>query len=233
MKIVCLSDTHGLLPELDLDRIDLVLHAGDYTLHNKHDIQGQLDYFENQFCPWVRRIASQTQFYYINGNHEVFAEKLNINTDYNDVTQKHCIDNSSVFLCDYNIKIYGNPYTPTFYNWAFNLPDMPDGLGKKFKYIPDSIDILVSHGPPHGVMDYVPGRLVLDRNTGEVVEIPACNAGSHELAKAITRVKPRLVVCGHLHSNFGVVKKEGVTYVGCSLMDENYQSNRFPIIIDL
>lgn len=227
MKILCLSDTHGNLPELDLKGIDIVLHAGDYTeLYNRDDIYRQLAFFENQFCPWVRRIADEVpHFYYVNGNHEVFSERLDINTDYNDVTKNHCIDMCEVTLYFNNkyITIFGFPYTNRYGNWGFNVDDTPEDMGLFCKQIPSTMDIILSHGPVNGINDYI--------------DFPYNHhAGSVELGKRINQIKPKAFISGHLHCdrNFGVVEKEGVKYVGCSLVDERYKfGRRSPIIIEI
>lgn len=43
MRILAISDTHGTLPDLNLNGIDLVLHAGDFTgMYGRDDIYKQL-----------------------------------------------------------------------------------------------------------------------------------------------------------------------------------------------
>ena len=49
-------------------------------------------------------------------------------------------------------KFYGSPWSPTFYNWGFNADRGPDIL-KWWKKIPTETDILITHGPPHKILD--------------------------------------------------------------------------------
>ena len=52
------------------------------------------------------------------------------------------------------IKFYGSPRTPEFFDWAFMYK-----RGKKaeliWSNIPDDTDILITHGPPKGILDKV------------------------------------------------------------------------------
>ncbi len=205
MRILCLSDTHAALPEFDLTDVDLVLHAGDFTCNYKNDYARQLDYFENQFCPWVRNILQKCAFYFCWGNHEVFAEKLNIDVDYNDITKKCLIHDT--FITHKGIKIYGSPWTPRFYDWGFNDDDTEDRLGERYGNIPDDVDILLTHGPPYGVLD----------------KVGLVNRGSKYLYNAVRRANPHLHVFGHLHQCGGQTVRLGDTlFVNASCVDDNY-----------
>lgn len=193
--------------------IDLVLHAGDYSLAAKDDFHRQRAYFEKVFCPWARRLADECVFFYIDGNHETFREAMPYYT--NDVIQKHNINNQTVVFR--GKKIYGLPQTSYFYGWAFNEWDNPDGMGAKCRQIPDDTNILLSHGPPCGTLDLV----------------RRSHVGSIELALRMEKLSLELLVCGHLHLNFGVEKIGRTKIVGCSLADEQYLFNREPIIIEI
>jgi len=52
----------------------------------------------------------------------------------------------------------------------------------------DAADILISHSPPHGIADTLPG-------------IGHC--GSYAVRRAVERLAPRLVFCGHIHDCWG------------------------------
>jgi hypothetical protein len=79
--------------------------------------------------------------------------------------------------------------------------------------IPEGTDIVVSHQPPYGCGDR--------------------GLGSHELRAAIRRVKPRLVICGHIHEGFGRFGCEGVTVYNVSVVDEQYRLVHEPTLIEL
>lgn len=55
--------------------------------------------------------------------------------------------------CDmFGYKVFGSPYTPTFFDWAFNL-DIGPHLQAVWNEIPDDTDILITHGPPKDILD--------------------------------------------------------------------------------
>jgi hypothetical protein len=88
------------------------------------------------------------------------------------------------------IKIYGSPWQPEFFDWAFNLPRGPL-LAEKWSTIPSDTDILITHGPPHKILDLTDGSKL--------------NVGCEELRKLFDdgSIKPRLHVFGHIHETFG------------------------------
>jgi hypothetical protein len=52
-----------------------------------------------------------------------------------------------------NVTFWGSPYTPEFLNWAFMYTR---GSGAKYwDQIPDGLDVLITHGPPFGILDQV------------------------------------------------------------------------------
>lgn len=233
MNILCMSDTHNHLPDLDLENIDLILHAGDYTYHAKHDYLGQLKFFENQFCPWVRNILDQgVEFYFCSGNHETFSEVYNVHSDFNDITSRCCLDDSSVLLCNHELTIAGFPWTPRFGDWAYNADDTPDDMGHKAAMLPDRADIILSHGPVFGINDIVDQGVSYGKR-GNPIPLGYIHCGSQELLKRVQQIQPRLFVSGHLHFNYNKIQKNGTTYVGCSLVDEQYNLCRQPVLVTI
>jgi hypothetical protein len=89
-----------------------------------------------------------------------------------------------------SIKIYGSPWQPEFFDWAFNLP-RGQPLADKWAKIPPDVDVLITHGPPHGI---------LDKTT------QGHNIGCEELRKLFDTqsIKPRLHIFGHNHEDYGM-----------------------------
>lgn len=96
--------------------------------------------------------------------------------------------------------IYTSPYQPEFSKWAFmykrtedrwNPEDqVADGVTPIARHpIPDfpAVDIVMTHGPPHGVLD----------------ECPAGHVGCESLLQAIRRAKLLLHCFGHIHEGYG------------------------------
>ena len=91
------------------------------------------------------------------------------------------------------LKIWCSPWSNEFMRWAFMKPAAD--LEELYAQIPAGVDILVSHQPPYGYGDQMPADAA--------TQIAAEHVGSQQLLAAIDRVKPRVVVCGHIHLGYG------------------------------
>jgi Icc-related predicted phosphoesterase len=122
------------------------------------------------------------------------------------------------------LKIYGSPWQPRFYDWAFNLNRGAE-IAEKWKLIPADTEILITHGPPHGILDEVPKKFWTE------------NTGCEELRKRVEGLaafgKLKLHIFGHIHCGYGTAEKFGVKFVNASNCDESYEPTQPPIVIDL
>jgi Icc-related predicted phosphoesterase len=86
--------------------------------------------------------------------------------------------------------------------------------------IPSGNDVVISHCPPKGMVDQrqPPGSEHL---------------GDGWLAKQIEVAKPRLVVSGHFHGGYGRAKRDGTTFVNCSLANEARELANDPQVVDM
>ena len=87
--------------------------------------------------------------------------------------------------------------------------------------IPDSTDILVTHGPPHGILDSV------------VHGATVTHVGCEELTLAVQRIKPKVHVFGHVHEGYGMQEINGTIFVNASHVDERYRPVNKPIRVIL
>ena len=222
MRITVISDTHtkhGLIPLTDLPGGDLLIHAGDImnSGYNKNDI---LD-----FCTWFHSLEQYDKKIFIAGNHdrmfenhpEGVEELLNIYFDI-DYLQDEAYDLYDLDT-DTSTKIYGSPWQPEFYSWAFNLPKNSLQLAGKWEAIPNNTDILITHGPAFGTLDTVAGR-------------PWDNLGFELLAQRIEVIKPKIHVCGHIHSGYGYEFKNGTHFFNAAVLDEQYEYTQKPMKFD-
>jgi hypothetical protein len=114
------------------------------------------------------------------------------------------------------LRIYGSPWQPIFCDWAFNLSS-PD-LKEKWARIPEGLDILVTHGPPHGYGDLNPQNE---------------HVGCEHLLTRIDEVKPRYHVFGHLHGAYGRWERGSTTLINASICNEAYDPLNQPVLIEV
>jgi hypothetical protein len=119
------------------------------------------------------------------------------------------------------VSVWATPWSNKFMRWAFMK--RPSDLEHVYAAIPEGIDILMSHQPP-----LYHGDRTLNVDSGRVEHV-----GSRELLDAIERVRPRLVICGHVHSGFGRYEHLGIPIYNVSVVDEGYRLVNPPTVIDL
>jgi Icc-related predicted phosphoesterase len=85
--------------------------------------------------------------------------------------------------------------------------------------IPEDTDVLVTHGPPFGVLDQS--------------HPSAAHLGCEELAKAVERIKPRLNIFGHIHGGHGQLTANGMQFVNASVVDEAYRLVHEPQAVEI
>ncbi|KAF5678469.1 metallophosphoesterase domain-containing protein [Fusarium circinatum] len=212
-RILILSDTHGLRFEENkkpLAPVDLVIHCGDLTEDSK--LRGFRETIQ-----LLKEIDAPTKIV-IAGNHDfslddgAFKDKIaeasrvaqedleqSIKDEYGDYGEAKRLlieaDHGIIFLDEGAheirlqngalVKVYASPYTPVTSgstDWGFQYNG-----GHGFA-IPKGIDIVVTHGPPHGIMDMTPERQRI---------------GCPQLFSAIAKSQPRIHCFGHVHSGWG------------------------------
>lgn len=195
MKIILISDTHGLHSQLKLPEGDMLIHAGDVSLRGtKEQVEDFLNWFTKQPHPHKILIA---------GNHDFFFEDLSPED------LKHIIPENIHYLngqlLEINgLRIWGSPVTPIpNKRWAFNR-DRGEDIQKQWDLIPENLDILIVHGPPHGILDQI---LNGDR------------VGCENLRETVFKLKPQLMTFGHIHEDRGIVDREGTIFVNASSVD--------------
>jgi 3',5'-cyclic AMP phosphodiesterase CpdA len=155
-KITFISDTHTKHDKVNgfLPGGDILIHAGDLTG------RGYLNEIDD-FLKWFDKIDNYDTKIFIAGNHD-FGFEDNPNQIKSLLTEYKTVDylQDDLLLVgkgDYEdmVKVWGTPWQPEFHNWAFNLP-RGEKLKEKWDMIPANTDILITHGPPFGKLDYIP-----------------------------------------------------------------------------
>src|SRR5262245_30331992 len=135
ISVVATSDLHGYLP--DVPECDLLLIGGDICPDGRGAEQAR--WLDVDFRRWLNRIPAKA-LVGVAGKHDwVFQNQLGLVP----ALPWHYLLDSSVML--FERAIWGSPWQPVFFDWAFNLPE-PE-LEEKWKLIPKGIDIMLLHGP--------------------------------------------------------------------------------------
>jgi predicted phosphohydrolase len=205
-RIVCISDTHSVHDEIAVPFGDILLHAGDST------IVGEIKEI-TKFNEWLGTLPHKHKII-IAGNHDWLFQT-------NPYMARSLITNA-IYLEDsfcevIGLKIYGSPWQPWFFDWAFNLP-RGKALAEKWALIPEDTDVLITHGPPHTILDETP--------RGDF-------AGCEELLEVVKRIKPKLHVFGHIHHSYGRLRKWDIEFVNACNCDEAYDPTNAPVVVDL
>lgn len=222
-RIILLSDTHNQLKDMTIPEGDMVIHAGDATMGGRvHEaahfarVFGELPHKHKVLCA---------------GNHDFLAEK-------DPTLWKTLMEERGIVYLEQReaevmgLRFFGSPYTPWFYDWAFNLQRGAE-IKEKWDKIPAGIDVLVTHGPPYGILD----KVTRDNSDSawegrEDLMFLEEHVGCEELAKAVERVRPKMHVFGHIHCARGVLEKDGTLFVNAANCNEAYDPVNKPVVVD-
>lgn len=197
MRIVAFADTHQFHEDLTVPAGDVLLCAGDVCRAGDRE---ELDAFFAWFVAHPHRHKL-----FVPGNHDVCVEEACVAAQRAWPGVTFLVDGGVVVD---GVSFWGSPWTPEFHQWAFMLKPGPQ-LAAKWSLIPDGIDVLVTHGPPRGILDDAGSyRGIAD---GE-----ARHVGCAALRDRVARVRPRVHLFGHIHTCRGVVDVEGTRFVNCT-----------------
>lgn len=209
-RLLIVSDTHGedfSCEDRPQQYADVVLHCGDLTDGSKlEEFQTSINMLKSIDAPLKLVIA---------GNHDftmdiaAFEAKLAevvpplepeiVAREYGTLGQArqlfdHARSEGIVFLDEGThcftlengamLKIYASPYTPALGAWGFQYHP---NKGREFN-IEEGTDIIMTHGPPKGIMDFTHGRE---------------RAGCPDLFAAVAQARPGIHCFGHIHEGWG------------------------------
>lgn len=212
MRVVLISDTH-LQHNFSVPDGDVLIHSGDATwVGNVQEV--------SKFNNWLGTLPHPVKIFCA-GNHDIGFER--------DPALFRSLISSAVYLQDEayqlpnGMKVWGSPYQPEFGSgWAFNLSRYDGSLESRWARIPEDTNILITHGPPHGIGDLT---------TGEYG--PPEKVGCYDLNLRVQKLTQlKLHVFGHIHCSYGVYKRGEVTYVNASICNERYKPVNKPVVID-
>jgi predicted phosphodiesterase len=226
LRIVCISDLHGHLPEIP--ECDILLISGDICPVREHNLFFQELWLRTNFATW-RTAQPAKHCIFCAGNHDFVFEKMQGGYGhnvvdcgmYNNPTYMRYLQDSGVECC--GLKIWGSPWQRPFGGWAFNMPEAD--MQKKWERVPD-VDIVISHGPPYGYGD-------VGENNEDLGTVYPARSGSESFTRYIRLAQPKLVVYGHIHHGYGKYKIDNSHLVNASYVNDYYQPVNLPWLVIL
>jgi Icc-related predicted phosphoesterase len=203
-----MSDTHSQTLDV-LEECDILIHCGDFSNLGKLD---EVSFFDREIGR-LKSIGRIKKAIVVPGNHDLSFDMIKNQFNLNIAPNLQNVDH--LLIHDYlevdGLTIFGTPFVPTFYDWAF-MRDEVD-LFPIYSQIPPDLDILICHGPPRGILD-----------TNERGE----SCGSAAMASLIEDLAPKYMAFGHIHPSRGIVKRNwqsnlSTTFINCACVDSKYR----------
>ena len=192
MKILHLSDTHSQHRRLaDMPEADIIVHSGDFCMIDNEE-EG-LD-FLNWFCD-----LSYKHKIFICGNHDNCLYGANIDGLPDNV---HQLSNSGIEID--GIKFYGVP--------MFLEDCITERQHRNYINIPSDTDVLITHCPPYGILDYDDG----------------IHYGSDDLLIKLSNLHLKAHIFGHIHSQHGIMEQNGIIFSNGAIMTSDYENQNTP-----
>ncbi len=211
MRLVCLSDSHGLHRQVQVPDGDVLIHCGDFTGFGtlKEVIL---------FNAWLGTLPHKHKIV-IAGNHDSVME-VNRDVAKSALTNCQYLENGMTTIK--GIKFWGSPYTPLFMNWSF-MRERGKGMNAIWNKMPEEVDVIITHGPPMGILD----ETLLGKNVG-----------CEDLLYHVGIRKPKIHCFGHIHGGYGGYESEdkrlvGIKFINCSVANESYNIVNEPIVVDI
>lgn len=210
-KILIISDTHGIHPPIDtLPAADLFIHAGD--IMNSGREFGEIAWFNS----WLKDVpVPKLKRLICLGNHDIAFDETHSASNARIAGLARKLLTEGILVQDeavqiHELKLYFSPWSPRFFDWGFQV-DRGESAAKTWAKIPDDTEILVTHGPPYGILDQA--------KLGESEHV-----GCEELSKRVKELKNlKYHIFGHIHGSRGTLTENGVTFINASYLNEKYR----------
>merc|ERR1711976_387527 len=234
IRVVMISDTHDHHQYIDsIPDGDILIHSGDFT---QNGTPGAVITFSTWFAslPHKHKVViagnhdvTLHEEFYLKEGHRWHGKSLKDHKSALAAMRDNpgfvYLENSTVEIL--GLKIYGSPYSAFFHNWAFNSHRGPESA-EIWSQIPDDTDIIVAHGPALGYGD----RVISPYFPGHQGTHCGCANLLHEIKY---RIKPKLMISGHIHEDPGAWTDGVTTFVNASTCDLKYKPVNPICVIDL
>ncbi|HEY6770734.1 MAG TPA: metallophosphoesterase [Candidatus Sulfotelmatobacter sp.] len=195
-----------------MPQCDVFIHAGDMTG------RGSLEETA-AFAEWLdmqmQGPTGPNHAIIVAGNHDECFEAVPETVRDMFGPRVHVLQDEPLLLGD--LTFYGSPWTPPFMRWHFMAEE--DRLDSLYQRIPQTVDVLITHGPPRDILD--PGWI-------------GAHVGSTALAEAIRSRHIRHHVFGHLHGAGGqTIQGANTAFYNVAACDEQYVFRNAPRVFDV
>ncbi len=197
MRILHISDTHGEHHQLsDMPGADVIVHSGDISFAGSED--EAID-----FIQWFSSLP-YTSKVFIAGNHDNCLHGANIED----------LPNNCFYLSNSSVVIGGF----TFHGVPLFMEDIVSGdYDESLKKIPDHTDVLITHQPPYGVLDFSGNSYYGDR----------------DLLQTVLDIRPRCHLFGHIHDAYGMENGKDTLFANASIVDVYYRLLNKPFLFEI
>lgn len=236
LRLVLISDTHSQHNDLPkpFPKGDVLIHCGDFT--KSRNVLKPTEY--EDFARWFGALDFDTKIL-ISGNRDDYMDtevSSKLRKEPRPLEEIRAVQDFILgskdikFLSDTSheivhksggcVRVFGSPWTTAYSKTgrrkAFQLET--GLLREKWKQIPAGPDILITHGPPLGILD----RNKDNRESG-------CPALREEIFK---NIRPRLHVFGHIHEAYGVHREEDILFINAACLGDLELIQHEPVVID-
>lgn len=175
LKLVCISDTHGEHRKVQLPEGDLLIHAGDISNGHKEEVEDFLQWFDQ--LPFTHKM-------FIGGNMDFPLANSPASILHNLSPNTHYLQDDLIEI--EGLRIWGSPWVPEFV--GVFMKKRGTEIDKCWEKIPTDLDVLITHGPPYGILDTT--------SRGQRV-------GCVDLARRLEHLAPKVHLFGHVHEAYG------------------------------
>jgi len=217
MRICFISDTHTYHKSVTIPECDILIHSGDATHRGRKEEM-------EAFGLWFRTLPVAHKIF-VPGNHDISTEKEPENAlkwlgfdSLDKVGETYYLHRNWIIVN--GLVIYGDGAQPSFgYGWAHNV-DRGAPIAAVWEKIVDNTNILVTHGPAEGILDYIP-----DQGVG---------VGCADLTKRIFQLKDLFIhACGHIHEGYNTKEVLDKLFINASICTARYDPTNDPILVDV
>jgi len=205
-RLVCLSDIHTLWDYIEIPQGDTLVITGDITFTDKY-----ADYYITQFQLFLEKQRPNfKEIYVIAGNHDLILKRLGKAAVQQRLKPAIYLENDLVTSSN-NISIFGSPWSPAemknYIAFQFYDPKEEDAFLKPIRDLkPGSVDVLMTH---------------------------AGGYRENDLKPIVEKLKPRVNLSGHYHTQYGVRFIGDTCFINCANLNGLYWPKNPVVVLDI